>query len=144
MTARPIYILTSAILLALNGCESDVYPLGNVLLTGPSGTSSHVIDDNHTFAFPHRDLQPPSIDPPGTTHALSFTHPSGEAPRQEVIGFDLDYSEPIVVGRRPTIDYVPAPVEYVAVPAGTDKTYTFDAAPTAHVIRYFKRADRVR
>jgi len=120
-----------------SGCESDVYPLGNVILTGPSGTSPHVIDGNHTFAFPHRDLQPASVDPPGTTHTLSFTHPSGETPRQEIIGFDLDYSEPIVSGPQPTIDYAPASVEYVSVLAGTSKTYAFDSAPTAHVIRYW-------
>jgi hypothetical protein len=123
-----------------NGCESgsDVYSLGTVILTGPSGSSSHVIDGNYTFAFPHRDLEPPSIDPPGTTHTLSFTHPSAEwTPRQEVIGFDLDYSEPLVDGPQPTIDYVPASVEYVSVLAGASKTYAFDSAPTAHVIRYW-------
>jgi hypothetical protein len=128
----------------MSGCESgcdsasDVYPLGNIILTGPSGTSPHVIDGNHTFAFPHRDLQPPSIDPPGTTHTLSFTHPSAEwPPRQEVIGFDLDYSEPLIDGAQPTIDYVPVTVEYVSVPAETSKTYAFGSAPTAHVIRYW-------
>jgi hypothetical protein len=124
----------------ISGCESasDAYPLGHIILTGPSGTSPHLIDGNWTFAFPHRDLQPPSIDSPGTTHTLSFTHPSaGWSPRQEVIGFDLDYSEPIVNGPQPTIDYVPAPVEYVSVPAGTSKTYAFGSAPTAHVVRYW-------
>jgi len=134
-----LYCASLAILASgcASGCESDVYPLGSIALTSPSGTSAHVVDNNHTFALPHRDLSPPSADSPGSTHTLSFTHPSGETPRQEVIGFDLDYSEPILAGPQPTTDYVPAHVAFVSVPAGTSSTYTFDSAPTAHVIRYW-------
>ncbi|MCC6554989.1 MAG: hypothetical protein IT372_18605 [Polyangiaceae bacterium] len=127
----------AGVVVITSGCDSDIYPLGNVILTGPSGTASHVVDDNHTFAFPRRDLQPPSADPPGTTHTLTFMSPSGLTPRQEIIGFDLDYSEPIVDGPQPAIDYVPALVRYVSVAAGSSKTYTFDQAPTSHVIRYW-------
>lgn len=120
------------------GCELDIDSLGNIILTGPSGTASHIVGDTHTYALPHRFLAPPSTDAPGTAHALGFQHPAPE--RQEIIAFDLDWSEPIVVGPQPTIDYVPVINNYVSVLSGSSKTYTFDLAPTAHVVRYWHGA----
>jgi hypothetical protein len=137
---RVIPPVISAFSILASGCEPDHQPYGTIVLSSQSGTASHVIGGNHTFAFPHRDLAPPSMDPAGTKHTLSFTPPSQQMRRQEIIAFDLDYSEPIMQGPQPTIDYVPAPVNYVSVPAGTSKTYTFNLAPTAHVVRYWHGA----
>lgn len=124
-------------LLAAGG-DTEASPLGTITLTGSSGGIAYPLADTHTYAFPHRWLAPLSFDPPGTTHTLSFEHPAPQ--RQEILAFDLDWSEPIVSGPQPTIDYLPVVTDYVSVLSGETATYTFTHAATAHIVRYWHGA----
>lgn len=134
----PFFGLFLGLALLAAGGDAEASPLGTITLTGPSGVVAYPLADNYTFAFPHRVLAPLSFDPPGTTHTLSFEHPAPQ--RQEILAFDLDWSEPIVSGPQPTIDYVPVVTDYVSVLSGETATYTFTHAATAHIVRYWHGA----
>lgn len=116
--------------------HADTPLLGMFSLKSSSGTAEVYIDGNATWAMNCMFLDPPCVDPPGTQHKLTYKSYPYTWPRQELIAFDLDWAGQLFKPD-PSVNYIPLQVPFEAVTPGSSNTYTFTAASTNHVIRYW-------